>query len=94
MDIENAIKTLVKETVMEVLAHAPSVEPDLITVEQVADICDCDKSVIHALVHDAEANGFPVVRLGKKTLRVDRQRLNLWMRSGGLNGSDQKDSRA
>jgi excisionase family DNA binding protein len=61
-----------------------SIEPELITIDQAAELCDCDKSVITALVHDRETNGFPAIVLGKRTIRIDKRRLQRWFQNGGL----------
>lgn len=64
-----------------------SVEIDLIDPEEAAKICDCDKSVILSLVHD-QSTGFPAAKLGPRTIRIDRNRLAVWIQNGGLNGID------
>jgi excisionase family DNA binding protein len=87
MLIEEAIREIVEQIVEERLGTA-SLDPELITVEQAADLCGCDKSVIHQLVHDREVNGFPAVVLGKRTIRIDKRRLQRWFQQGGLGAKE------
>jgi hypothetical protein len=91
--LEKLIKELVLETVAELGVGSASPPVELITIEAASQICDCDKSVINSLMQEAETNGFPVVHLGKRTIRIDKHRLNTWLRSGGLNGTHQQDRR-
>lgn len=84
MDLETTFRNLVEEIVAEKLGAVSSV-PELITIDEAAAICGCDKSVIAALVHDRAANGFPAIVLGRRTIRIDKRRLNIWFQDGGLN---------
>jgi hypothetical protein len=94
MDLNDAVKELVKKTVEEMGLSGISPQVELITIEEVCKICgNCDKSVINGLIQEADKNGFPVVKLGTRTIRVDRHRLNTWLRSGGLNGEHNEDRR-
>ena len=93
MQIETAIREIVEQIVEERLGTA-TLDPDLITVDEAAKICVCDGSVILQLVHDRETNGFPSVVLGKRTIRIDKRRLQRWFQQGGLNGSHQENWRS
>lgn len=84
ISLESAIKEIVRETVSEMVSS--HTEPIPITIEEAASICNVDRSVIDSLVHDAPKNGFPAARLGRKTVRIDKVALNLWLMGGGLNG--------
>jgi len=66
--------------------------PELIRLDEARDICECDISVITSLFKDSQNNGFPAVKLAPKTFRVDKQRLILWLRNGGLDGINKKTS--
>jgi excisionase family DNA binding protein len=74
---------MIVQVVEERLGTA-SLDPELITVDEAAAICGCDKSVILDLVHAREASGFPAVVLGKRTIRIDKRRLQRWFQQGGL----------
>jgi hypothetical protein len=93
MQFETAIRTLVEEIVAEKIGAVSSV-PELITMKDAAEICGCDLSVINALVHDRAENGFPAIVLGRRTIRIDKARLQRWFMNGGLNGSHQEDRRS
>jgi hypothetical protein len=91
-ELEKLIKDLVKETITELgVGASPPVE--LITIEDACGICGCDKSVLMPLIQEPEASGFPSVRLGARTIRIDRNRLYAWLHSGGLNGKHHEDRR-
>lgn len=87
MDITQVIRDIVREEIGHFLS-ASSKEPELISVEQAAKLFQCDRSVILALHHDRDRNGFPSVALGRRTIKIDKHRLNRWAADGGLNGDD------
>jgi hypothetical protein len=91
-ELEKLIRDLVKETVAELGVGAPQ-PVELIKIEEASQICDVDKSVINSLIQDSESNGFPVIRLSTRTIRIDRHRLYAWLHSGGLNGTRKEDRR-
>jgi predicted DNA-binding transcriptional regulator AlpA len=94
MDLNDAIRELVKKTVEEMGLSGSSPPVELITIEETCEICGCKNSVISELIQEADKNGFPVVKLGARTIRVDKNRLNTWLRSGGLNGEHNEDRRS
>lgn len=59
--------------------------PELLTIQETAELCRCDKSLILELVNDP-ASDFPAIRLGPRTIRVDKVRLLKWLAKGGKNG--------
>lgn len=80
--IEEIIKDIVRQEIAALGQNAS--DPVLISVDEAAAICGCDKSVIHELVKAAPSNGFPSVRLGARTIRIDKRRLSVWFAGGGL----------
>ena len=80
--IEEIIQDIVRKEIAAL--GQGSGDPVLISVDEAATICGCDKSVIHELVKAAPMNGFPSVRLGARTIRIDKRRLNVWFAGGGL----------
>jgi predicted DNA-binding transcriptional regulator AlpA len=95
-EVENALKQMIREAVHELMPEAaPPREPELITIDAVAEMCGCDKSVIDGLIKDKDRNGFPAIRLGQRTIRIDKQRLYVWLNQGGLNsdGEHHEDRR-
>lgn len=81
--IDIAIREIVRQEIAG-LCQSPG-DPELISVDKAAELCDnVDKSVILALHHDRHANGFPSVKLGPKTIKIDKRRLAAWFASGGL----------
>ncbi len=83
MIIEEIIKDIVRSELAE-LQTLPPAEPELITINEACTLCGCNRTVIDELVHGSPANGFPAVRLGSKTIRIDKRRLSTWFRTGGL----------
>lgn len=83
--IEDLIKDIVRQEIA-VLGNGYG-DPVLISIDEAATICGCDKSVISELVKAAPSNGFPSVRLGARTIRIDKRRLNVWFAGGGLEAS-------
>lgn len=83
--LEQAIRDAIRETVLDVLSeHAlPSTDPELITMDAAAVLCGCDVSVIQTLERAKDSNGFPAIRLGQRTIRIDKQRLIRWLHAGG-----------
>ena len=83
MSTDEAIRQLIREELASWAGSVPA-EPELITVDEAAKICECAKSAIYDLVDQAPANGFPSVRLGTRTIRIDKRRLSNWIQAGGL----------
>jgi len=80
--LELAIREIVRT---ELAAIGPlDAEPELITPDEAAKICGCDKSVILELHKERLGNNFPSVHLGQRTIRIDKRRLNVWFHAGGL----------
>lgn len=84
ISFEHFLKEAIRDVVREELASEKPPPLELITIEQAAIECDCGKSVIEDLVREAAATGFPAVQLGPRTIRIDRNRLRLWLNAGGL----------
>lgn len=85
MAIDQSLTDIIRSLIREEIAAAapPSEQPDLITIEDAAAICGCDRHTIMSIVHNRQAQ-FPAIRLGPRTFRVDRTRLYRWLASGGL----------
>lgn len=83
MSIDELIRKTVREELESWVNSAPA-EPELISIKEAAKICSCSRSVMDALVQNAETNGFPAVRLGSRTIVIDKRRLNSWFQNGGL----------
>lgn len=85
MAIDHTFTDLVKQLIREQLATQgqASEPPDLISMDEAAQICGCDRHTLMAIVHNGAAR-FPAIKLGPRTYRVDRRRLYRWLESGGL----------
>jgi len=83
MSTDEAIRQLIREELASWVNTVPA-EPELIDIKEAAKICGCARSVIDALVHEADKNGFPSVRLGARTIKIDKRRLQGWFQNGGL----------
>ncbi len=83
MELETAIRDIVR-TEIAALVHELDIEPEMITPEQAAELFGCGKQVILDLHHERDTNGFPSVQLGRRTICVDKRRLQVWVRAGGL----------
>ncbi len=83
MDINQIIRDIVREEISHHAADLSS-EPVLITTDDAAKICGTTKQVLLDLHARRDENGFPSVQLGKRTIRIDKRRLNQWFASGGL----------
>jgi predicted DNA-binding transcriptional regulator AlpA len=83
-ELEKAIINLIDARIAEKLGDLPIQKPDLITIEDAAEICSVHRSVIDSLVKDRKTNGFPAVKFGERSIKIDRNRLYLWIGSGGL----------
>lgn len=88
------IDEIIEEKIAERLSQVrlPVQEPELIKLDAAREICKTSNDVIQFLFKDRLNNGFPGVRLGAKTFRVDRHRLYSWIRRGGLDGFDSQNS--
>ena len=84
MQIEQALKDLIRQTVNEALASGVENTPELVTLEEAAKFCGCGVDTVRDLFNEREANGFPGIVLGAKTHRVDKVRLRAWLNNGGL----------
>lgn len=90
MSIELVLKDLIRPIVLECM-QSTNIEPVFISIQEAAEICHCDRSVIDSLIQDSPANKFPVARLSSKTVRIDKNGLYNWLRAGGLtNGINQE----
>ena len=85
MSIDGLIEQLVEQKVQEYIGSIAR-GPDLLTPQETAEICKVDVSVIHSLI---KTQDFPAVRLSPRITKIDRQRLNVWLQSGGLNKATQ-----
>ena len=83
MDINTIIRDIVREEISQHAADLSS-EPLLITPDDAAKICGVNKQTVLDLHHARSSNGFPSVDLGKRTIRIDKRRLNQWFATGGL----------
>lgn len=85
--LDVAMKEFVQNIVVECLSKQSTkpAMPELISVEETTDICGVGRSVIDSLIQNSPANGFPVVRLSPKVIKVDKVRLFAWLNQGGLN---------
>lgn len=86
MELEVIIRDIVRSEIEAAIGpNGPScADPELITIAETAAAAGCGKDVINALIKDAPANGFPVIHLGPKTIRIDKRRLAQWLSRGGL----------
>ena len=84
MQIEQAFKDFIRQTVNEALASGVENTPELITLEEAAKFCGCGVDTVRDLFSEREVNGFPGIVLGAKTHRVDKTRLRAWLNNGGL----------
>lgn len=86
MELEVIIRDIVRSEIEAAIGSDGSnwADPELITIAETAAAAGCGKDVINALIKDAPANGFPVIHLGPKTIRIDKRRLAQWLSRGGL----------
>lgn len=86
MELEVIIRDIVRSEIAAAIGSDGSnwADPELITIAETAAAAGCGKDVINALIKDAPANGFPVIHLGPKTIRIDKRRLAQWLSRGGL----------
>jgi predicted DNA-binding transcriptional regulator AlpA len=96
MSIEHTLKQMIRDTVLELMPdNAPSRDPKLITIADVTSMIGVDESVVHSLIKDKDTNGFPAIRLGQRTIRIDKHRLIRWLDQGGLdNGKHHEEGRS
>lgn len=80
---DDVIRNMIREELAAWVGSAPQ-EPELISVVEAAKLCGVAKSVIERLVAEAATNGFPAIRLGARTIKIDKRRLNHWFQNGGL----------
>jgi hypothetical protein len=95
-ELTNVLRTLIRETVAEMLPQmaVPAGDPELITIADVTAMIGVDESVVHSLIKDKDTNGFPAIRLGQRTIRIDKHRLIRWLDQGGLdNGKHHEEGR-
>ena len=86
MELEVIIRDIVRSEIAAAIGSDGSnwADPELITIAETAAAAGCGKDVINALIADAQKNGFPVIHLGPKTIRIDKRRLAQWLGRGGL----------
>ena len=83
MDITEAIREIVRQEIAG-LQLSTAGDPELIKITEAAELCGVNRCIIDALVKESPANGFPAVRVGSQTVRIDKRRLNGWVERGGL----------
>lgn len=88
MSLEIELKSIVKNTVIELLGDVPPPVPELITVEDAAKVCGCHTSVIYSLIQEKQQNRFPAVKFGERSIKIDKRRLYTWIERGGLYGAE------
>ena len=86
ISLDQVFRESIRDVVREELAATKPPPLELISIERAAKEMGCGKSVVEDLVRDAETTGFPAVQLGPRTIRIDRNRLRLWLNAGGLKG--------
>lgn len=83
MEIEEVIRNIVRDEIAEYVGANVS-DPVLIGVNDAAAICGVHRSVIDEIIKESADNGFPSIRLGARTTKIDKARLNRWLATGGL----------
>ena len=87
MKLEQAIEELVNRALTDKLLSIVPEAPELCRIADIVDETKVDRATIDALVHGSPDNGFPAIRLGPKTIRIDRRRFYTWLNAGGLSYS-------
>lgn len=86
--LDDTLQELIDERISEALKEVNPQALELITIDAAAEICGGDKpldrSVMVGLIDATETTGFPAIRLGPRTIRIDKKRLIQWLQSGGL----------
>lgn len=92
--LELELKSLVRETVIELFGSPDATAqhpPEYISISQAAEICQCGETVINSLIQERALNRFPAVRLGERTIRINKQLLIQWLNNGGLDGINKEN---
>ena len=92
MEFEKLFSNLIKQTVREELAAGVSNTPELITIEETCEFLGVGRLVVDELFAEHETNGFPAIKLGSRTHKVDKTRLVAWLNNGGLNTEQRDDT--
>lgn len=77
-NITESIREIVRDEIANLVV---SPDPELLTPDEAAKFLGIGKAAVLSLV---DVEGFPAVRLGSKTIRIDKRRLNAWIASGGV----------
>jgi excisionase family DNA binding protein len=62
----------------------------LLTIPQAAEVLGVHRSTVDSLIKRTDSR-FPYARLSERVIRIDRDKLFEWVRSGGLDGSSNHD---
>lgn len=81
--LQQAIAQAIDQAVAQRVAETPAA-PEFCMVADIVKEYKISRETIDALVHGSPSNGFPAVRLGPKTIRIDRRRFYTWLNAGGL----------
>lgn len=84
MDVETLIRSIVRDEIEAAIGPRAAADPILLTPGEAADLCGIGKPAIYDLCAGAPINGFPVVRLGTRHLKIDKARLVRWLATGGI----------
>lgn len=84
ISFEHLAKEWIRDIVREELLSEEPPPLELISISTAAKEMECSNSVVEELVRECETTGFPAVQLGPRTIRIDRNRLRLWLNAGGL----------
>lgn len=60
---------------------------EVLTIKEAAEVCRVHRSVIDSLI---KREAIPFARFSERVVRIDREKLNEWIKSGGLNGGSQE----
>ena len=84
MQLEDIIRDIVRDEFDELSGSRPVADPELITVAEFISQYPVSRDTAYGLVNGAPDNGFPSVRLGPKSVVIDKPRLNRWLATGGM----------
>lgn len=99
-EIEERLRQIVREEVRAALANPEPVEvskksedkisekkenfPKILTAPEVAQLIGVSVARVYELARQTKANGFPVIRIGERSMRFSKEALLRWMERGQL----------
>ncbi|REJ77964.1 MAG: helix-turn-helix domain-containing protein [Acidobacteria bacterium] len=93
-DLEEKIRQIIREEIVNALLEVRRLEAkqlttrttgNLLTADEVAEILNLSVQRVYELARRTSETGFPVIRIGERSMRFQKERIVEWLRENEVN---------